>query len=132
MPTGSGRPRPSGTPIGCSTRSSASSAIPPTRRDGIPEDWIEAAQRSPVYALAVRHRVALPLHPEFRTLPMVWYVPPLSPVVNAVARRAADADPDDVFYAVDQMRIPLQYLANLLAAGDVEPVRAALRRLARS
>lgn len=100
------------------------------RRDGIPEDWIEAAQRSPVYALAVRHRVALPLHPEFRTLPMVWYVPPLSPVVNAVARRAADADPDDVFYAVDQMRIPLQYLANLLAAGDVEPVRAALRRLA--
>ena len=99
------------------------------RRDGIPEDWIAAARRSPVYALAVRHRVALPLHPEFRTLPMVWYVPPLSPVVNAVAARAGDADPDDVFWAVDHLRIPLQYLANLLSAGDVEPVRAALQRL---
>jgi nitrate reductase / nitrite oxidoreductase, beta subunit len=100
------------------------------RRDGIPEDWIGAAGRSPVYALAVRHRVALPLHPEFRTLPMVWYVPPLSPVVNALVRGNEEPDPDDVFYAVEQLRIPLQYLANLLAAGDVEPVRAALRRLA--
>src|SRR5581483_2764107 len=33
---------------------------------GIPHDWIQAAQRSPVYELAVRHRVALPLHPEYR------------------------------------------------------------------
>ena len=51
---------------------------------GIPYDWIEAAQRSPVYELAVRHRVALPLHPEYRTLPMVWYIPPLSPVADIV------------------------------------------------
>ncbi|WP_371812938.1 4Fe-4S dicluster domain-containing protein [Saccharopolyspora sp. ASAGF58] len=28
------------------------------RRDGIPEDWLDSAQRSPVYSLAVRHRVA--------------------------------------------------------------------------
>ncbi|MGH7876910.1 MAG: nitrate reductase subunit beta, partial [Candidatus Dormibacteraceae bacterium] len=42
-------------------------------RDGIPDDWIEHARRSPVYALAMRYRVALPLHPEYRTLPMVWY-----------------------------------------------------------
>ena len=27
-------------------------------RDGIPEDWIDAARRSPVYALAHRYRVA--------------------------------------------------------------------------
>ncbi len=53
-------------------------------RDGIPDDWVEAARRSPVYALALRYRVALPLHPEFRTLPMVWYVPPLSPVINGL------------------------------------------------
>jgi nitrate reductase beta subunit len=25
-------------------------------------------------------KVAFPLHPEYRTLPMVWYVPPLSPI----------------------------------------------------
>ncbi len=32
-----------------------------------------------------RYRVALPLHPEYRTMPMVWYVPPLSPIVDVLA-----------------------------------------------
>ena len=44
-----------------------------------PADWLEAARRSPVYALAKIYKVALPLHPEYRTMPMVWYIPPLSP-----------------------------------------------------
>ncbi|HLI31617.1 MAG TPA: nitrate reductase subunit beta [Solirubrobacteraceae bacterium] len=100
------------------------------RRDGIPEDWIEAAQRSPVYALALRYRVALPLHPEYRTLPMVWYVPPLSPLTARVEGPAAAGDPDDVFPAIEQLRIPVRYLANLLAAGDEEVIRQVLRRLA--
>ena len=99
--------------------------------DGIPADWIEAAARSPVYDLAVRWRVALPLHPEFRTLPMVWYVPPLSPVLGlAEDGTDPDLDPDEVFGAIDELRIPLEYLASMLSAGDVEPVRLALRRLA--
>ena len=55
-------------------------ASPAAARQGIPEDWMDAARRSPVYALAKVYRVALPLHPEYRTMPMVWYVPPLSPV----------------------------------------------------
>lgn len=63
------------------------------RRDGIADDWIAAARQSPVYALAMRYRVALPLHPEFRTLPMVWYVPPLSPVVNGLEGGGYTADP---------------------------------------
>ena len=41
--------------------------------------WMEAARRSPVYKMAMDWKVAFPLHPEYRTLPMVWYVPPLSP-----------------------------------------------------
>jgi nitrate reductase beta subunit len=68
-------------------------------RDGIPDDWIDAARRSPVYALAHRYRVALPLHPEYRTLPMVWYVPPLSPIVNSLETDGYEANPDDVFPA---------------------------------
>ena len=100
------------------------------RRDGIAEDWLDAARRSPVYALAVEHRVALPLHPEYRTLPMVWYVPPLSPVMSLVEGEGADADPDDVFPLIEDLRIPVEYLANMLTAGDPEPVRVALRRLA--
>ena len=99
-------------------------------RDGIPDDWIEAARRSPVYALAHRYRVALPLHPEYRTLPMVWYVPPLSPIINSMETDGYEADPDHVFGAIEQMRIPVDYLANLLAAGDSEVIRDVLRRLA--
>jgi len=94
-------------------------------------DRVEAAASVPdEHDLLCRHRVALPLHPEFRTLPMVWYVPPLSPVLEFAAGPAGDADPDDVFPAIDDLRIPISYLANLLAAGDEEPVRLALRRQA--
>lgn len=60
------------------------------RAEGIADEWIEAAQRSPVYALINTYRVALPLHPEYRTMPMVWYIPPLSPVVDAVSRDGDD------------------------------------------
>ncbi len=100
------------------------------RRDGISEEWLNSAQRSPVYDLAIKYRIALPLHPEYRTLPMVWYVPPLSPVMNLIEGNGAEADPDDVFGAIDQLRIPVQFLANLLAAGDQEVIRGVLKRLA--
>ncbi|HVA37631.1 MAG TPA: nitrate reductase subunit beta [Candidatus Dormibacteraeota bacterium] len=100
------------------------------RRDGIPDDWLEAARRSPVYALALRYRVALPLHPEYRTLPMVWYVPPLSPVMGLVEGSDSHADPDDVFPLIDDLRIPVRYLANLLSAGDERTIRFVLKRLA--
>ncbi|MEZ0366323.1 nitrate reductase subunit beta, partial [Mycobacterium sp. pUA109] len=99
-------------------------------RAGIPYDWIEAAQRSPVYELAVRHQVALPLHPEYRTLPMVWYIPPLSPVADVVHAAGYDADnPDNVFATIDSLRIPIDYLANLFTAGDAEVIRTVLRKL---
>ena len=98
--------------------------------DGIPADWIDAARRSPVWQLAMKYRVALPLHPEYRTLPMVWYVPPLSPVLSMIEGTGSLADPDDVFPAIDALRIPVRYLANLLAAGDDEVVRRVLKRLA--
>ena len=98
--------------------------------DGVAADWIEAAGRSPVYALAVEQQVALPLHPEYRTLPMVWYVPPLSPVMSMIEGDGAEANPDDVFPVIDELRIPIKYLANMLTAGDEEPVRMALKRLA--
>ena len=93
-------------------------------------DWIEAAIRSPVYALAVRHKVAFPLHPEYRTLPMVWYIPPLSPVADVVHANGYDpASPDRVFAAIDALRIPVEYLASLFTAGDPGLVRDVLRKL---
>lgn len=97
--------------------------------DGVPPDWIDAAKRSPVYLLCATWRIALPLQPQFRTLPMVWYVPPLSPLLDRVDPAAATTDPRRIFPAIEAMRIPVEYLANLLAAGDAEAVRRVLRKL---
>ncbi|NUP42287.1 MAG: nitrate reductase subunit beta, partial [Streptomyces sp.] len=100
-------------------------------RDGVPQDWVEAARRSPVHALISRYKVALPLHPEFRTMPMVWYIPPLSPVVEALTESGFDGeDAGHLFGAIDALRIPVDYLAGLFTAGDPGPVRASLDRLA--
>lgn len=100
-------------------------------RDGIPDDWIEAAQKSPVYRLAKEFRVALPLHPEYRTMPMVWYIPPLSPVADALKETGHDAeDAGNLFGALRSLRIPIEYLAELFTAGDVAPVLRSLDTLA--
>ncbi len=101
--------------------------IAQARKDGVPEAWLEAARRSPVYKMAIDWKIAFPLHPEYRTLPMVWYVPPLSPIqakAEAGQMNTVGAIPD-----VSQLRIPLRYLANLLTAGDEFPVKLALERM---
>jgi nitrate reductase beta subunit len=98
---------------------------------GIPRDWIDAAQRSPIYALINRYQVALPLHPEYRTMPMVWYIPPLSPVVDALTATGHDGEnAGNLFGAIESLRIPREYLAELFTAGDVERVSGVLRKLA--
>jgi len=105
--------------------------IAEAEKAGIPRDWVEAAQRSPIHALINTFKVALPLHPEYRTMPMVWYIPPLSPVVDAVRDTGQDAeDHSNIFAAVDALRIPVDYLAQLFTAGDPAPVDAVLHRLA--
>ena len=97
------------------------------RKDGIPDNWLEAAKNSPVYKMAVDWKVALPLHPEYRTLPMVWYVPPLTPITAAA--NAGQVGTNGEIPDVNQLRIPVKYLANLLTAGDTAPVVRALERL---
>ena len=72
-------------------------------------------------------KVAFPLHPEYRTLPMVWYVPPLSPITAAA--EAGKMGTDGAMPDVRSLRIPLRYLANLLTAGDEAPVARGLERM---
>ncbi len=97
------------------------------RKDGVPEAWLEAAKQSPVYKMAMDWKVAFPLHPEYRTLPMVWYIPPLSPIQNAAS--AGKIGWDDGLPDVNSLRIPVRYLANLLTAGKEAPVTTALERM---
>lgn len=101
--------------------------IKAAKAEGIPENWITAAQQSPVYKMAVDWKVALPLHPEYRTLPMVWYVPPLSPLQSAV--EAGHVGKNGNMPDLKSLRIPMRYLANMLTAGDEAPVIRALERM---
>ncbi|HLV49106.1 MAG TPA: nitrate reductase subunit beta [Aliidiomarina sp.] len=101
--------------------------IAAAKKEGIADNWLKAAQRSPVYMMAMEWKVALPLHPEYRTLPMVWYVPPLSPIQSAV--EAGHVGMNGEIPDLKSLRIPLRYLANMLTAGDEAPVERALERM---
>jgi len=101
--------------------------IAAAQAEGIPQGWIEAAQNSPTYKMAVEWKVALPLHPEYRTLPMVWYVPPLSPIQSAA--EAGHVGMNGEIPDLKSLRIPIRYLANLLTAGEEQPVVDALERM---
>jgi nitrate reductase beta subunit len=97
-------------------------------RNGIDPLWIESAQKSPVYKFVQDWRLALPLHPEARTLPMLFYVPPLLPVLST-AGAGTTRLADDFFSSLDHARLPIRYLAGLFAAGNAGEVEAAYRKL---
>nr|MDH3154257.1 nitrate reductase subunit beta [Bacillus licheniformis] len=99
------------------------------KAQGIPLEWIEAAQKSPIYKMIIDWKIALPLHPEYRTLPMVWYIPPLSPIMNMFEGKGTAQSAEDIFPAIDEMRIPIEYLANLLTAGDTHHIRTTLKKM---
>ncbi len=58
---------------------------------------------------------------------MVWYVPPLSPIQSAAD--AGELGSNGILPDVESLRIPVQYLVNLLTAGDTKPVLRALKRM---
>ncbi len=95
---------------------------------GVPDGVLNAAARSPVYRFVKEWKIALPLHPEFRTLPTLFYVPPLSPVVAMQRDGVMHNREADFFDANGSARVPIRFLASLFAAGAEEPVRYALRK----
>lgn len=98
------------------------------RKNGISEDVIASAQRSPIYRYVMEWKLALPLHAEQRTLPMLFYVPPLLPSMANVSENGYDAELDDFLGTIDRYRLPLKYMASLFGAGNEAPVRYALRK----
>jgi nitrate reductase beta subunit len=97
-------------------------------KNGIHESVIESAQKSPVYRFVKDWGLALPPHIEYRTLPMLFYVPPLLPVMSERREGLQHNLSDDLFHEIDASRAPVAYLANLLGAGNEAPVRAALKK----
>lgn len=105
------------------------------RANGIEESWISAAQNSPAYKFIKIWKLALPLHPEYRTMAMMYYIPPLSPVVSIVEEDLVrlDLSPEgrdfELFDRLDAARMPVKYLANLFSAGNEEVIRGILRKM---
>ncbi|MEP0829237.1 MAG: nitrate reductase subunit beta [bacterium] len=102
--------------------------IAQARNNNIHESVIESAQKSPVYKFVKDWKLALPPHIEFRTMPMLFYVPPMAPVMSARENGVVNAVSEDLFHDIEQARVPLKYLANLLGAGKTEKVAYALRK----
>ncbi len=99
------------------------------RDHGIHASVLEAAQKSPVYKFVKLWKLALPPHAEYRTLPMLFYVPPMSPVMaHRKDGGAVEHVSDDLFHDIDAARVPMKFLANLFGAGHEAKVRYALRK----
>ena len=96
--------------------------IESARKSGVSEMVLKSAQESPVYQIIKRWKLALPLHPEYRTLPMVWYIPPLSPIAKNFEDRV-------YLPKSEAMRIPVEYLAALFTAGNTRIIVETLQRL---
>jgi nitrate reductase / nitrite oxidoreductase, beta subunit len=123
--------------------------IESAKSNGVADSTIHAAQYSPVYKFVKKWGLALPLHPEFRTLPMLFYVPPMLPVMASLSdaknkEQLEKLDPiskkwdDDWLYdtsteelwgTIEQARFPLQYMANLFSAGDTGRISNILKKL---
>ncbi len=102
--------------------------IAAAREGGVHDSVVEAAQKSPVYQFVKTWKIALPPHLEFRTLPMLFYVPPMSPVMASQQNGAIHHASDDLFHDIETSRVPMQFLANLFGAGHEAPVRYALKK----
>jgi nitrate reductase beta subunit len=108
--------------------------IKAAKANGVPDAMIQAAQQSPVYKFVKEWKLALPLHAEFRTLPMLFYVPPMLPIQAAVSDGRIEVtqgneDTSDYFGTLEQARLPLRYMARLFAAGNEKEVAAVYRKL---
>lgn len=98
------------------------------RKNGISEAMLNSAQESPVYKFVKTWKLALPPHCEFRTLPMLFYVPPMSPVMASRQDHGVEMTSEDLFHDINQSRVPVQFLANLLGGGQEGKVLYALRK----
>ncbi len=123
--------------------------IASAKANGIADSTIHAAQYSPTYKFVKEWGMALPLHPEYRTLPNLFYVPPLLPVMATVTQVdntaqsekmhdiakywpdnwLYDTSTDELWGTVEQARFPLEYMANLFSAGDTRWVSDRLKKL---
>ena len=121
--------------------------IKAAKENGITDATLKAAQASPIYKFVKEWGIALPLHAEFRTLPNLFYVPPMLPVMATISQNTKDNSTlnkkakawddkwlydtsiDEIFGNIDNMRFPLKYMASLFGAGDEKIMAEKLKKL---
>jgi nitrate reductase beta subunit len=104
--------------------------IAEARKNGVHDSTIKAAQNSPVYKFVKEWGIALPLHPEFRTLPNLFYVPPMMPAMGQVDEKGLyQTSSEEFFPGIDQNRMPMKYLASLFSNGDTKVLTEIYERL---
>ncbi|MCP4228579.1 MAG: nitrate reductase subunit beta [bacterium] len=96
--------------------------------NGIHDSVIEAAQKSPIYKFVKEWKIALPPHIEYRTLPMLFYVLPMAPVMSSKDNGAINHETDELFHDIDKARVPMKFLASIFGAGHEGKVRYSLRK----
>jgi nitrate reductase beta subunit len=73
-------------------------------------------------------KIALPPHIEFRTLPMLFYVPPMLPVMSSFDGQTVKNLTEGIFPDFDKARAPIEYLGKLLGAGNNSLLRFVLKK----
>ncbi len=99
------------------------------KQNGISDEFIQAAQLSPVYKYVMKWKVALPLHVEHRTMPMLFYVPPLLPVMGKLDGGKYKHASDAFFSSIEQSRLPIKYLSKLFSAGNEAIIEGVMKKL---
>ena len=103
--------------------------IKAAKANGIADSTITSAQNSPVYKFVKKWGLALPLHPEFRTIPNLFYVPPLLPTMAFVENGTYETTSETFWGAIEKSRLPMKYLANLFSAGNEQEIETVLKKL---
>lgn len=99
------------------------------RKNGLSDAFLEAAQKSPVWKYVMEWKLALPLHVEYRTMPMLFYVPPLLPVMGQAVEGPYQNNPDEFFTSLKSARLPIKYLASLFSAGNEQMIEGVMKKL---
>jgi len=103
--------------------------IKAAREAGIPDSTMDAARKSPVWKFVREWGLALPLHPEFRTIPNLFYVPPLLPAIARMKNQNYDSTSLSFWDDERNFRLSAGYMAQILAAGNEDLILNILKKL---
>ncbi len=103
--------------------------IAAARKNGISEEFIESARKSPAWKYIMEWKLALPLHIEYRTMPMLFYVPPLLPVTGKSENGIYRHDASNFFTCLEKSRLPIRFLASLFSAGNEQIIERVMKKL---